>query len=126
MSYILYIYIMRKYNKDKQKIWASEHYQRNKQKMIEKASINNKITFQRNSKYVNDYLLSHPCVDCGNNNTIVLEFDHIKDDKKFNISDIRKRAYSLKTIQDEISKCEVRCANCHRIVTHNRRKENLI
>jgi len=126
MSYILYIYIMRKYNKDKQKIWASEHYQRNKQKMIEKASINNKITSQRNSKYVNDYLLSHPCVDCGNNNTIVLEFDHIKDDKKFNISDIRKRAYSLKTIQDEISKCEVRCANCHRIVTHNRRKENLI
>lgn len=109
------------YNKEKQKIWASEHYQRNKQKMIEKASINNKLSRERNKKYIQDYLLSHPCVDCGNSNIIVLEFDHITNDKKLDISNMSQHAYSIESLRKEIEKCEVRCANCHRIVTYNRR-----
>jgi hypothetical protein len=111
-------------NKEKQKQWASEHYLRNKEKMKLKAIANNKLARMRNKEFIENYLLSHPCVDCGNNNIIVLEFDHVRDQKLYNVSDMVFRSFSLKTIQKEIDKCEIRCANCHRIVTHNRRIES--
>jgi hypothetical protein len=50
----------------------------------------------------------------------VLEFDHIGDDKKFNISDAVRKGYSMKKLTEEIAKCEVRCANCHRKKTYER------
>jgi hypothetical protein len=64
------------------------------------------------NKYIVEYLLTHPCVDCGESDIIVLEFDHVRGDKRGNIS-ILKRS-SLKAVKEEIEKCEVRCANCHR------------
>ena len=59
------------------------------------------------------------CLDCGENNHIVLDFDHLKD-KKYNISRMIHDGFSWAAIKKEISKCEVVCANCHRIRTHNR------
>lgn len=57
------------------------------------------------------------CVDCGyREHPAALDFDHVRGVKVGNLSamtDIRK-------VQAEIAKCEVRCANCHRIVTYNR------
>lgn len=58
------------------------------------------------------YLSEQGCKDCGEKDPIVLEFDH-KQDKKYNISDRVRRAVWA-TLQKEIEKCEVRCANCHR------------
>lgn len=69
-----------------------------------------------------DYLTSHACIDCGNDNPVVLEFDHLRD-KKASISDlVRLHRSSWRTIQNEIEKCVVRCANCHRIKTAKERK----
>ncbi len=63
------------------------------------------------------------CTDCGNDDRRVFEFDHISDDKEFSISDgMKKRKLSFKTILTEIAKCEIVCANCHRIRTVERRK----
>jgi 5-methylcytosine-specific restriction endonuclease McrA len=62
---------------------------------------------------VYEYYLQHPCVDCGESDPIVLEFDHIRD-KKISISEAMQRRWSKKKVLDEIDKCEVRCANCHR------------
>lgn len=59
------------------------------------------------------------CVDCGVNNHIVLDFDHLHD-KKYNISRMIHDGFSWKAIKKEIEKCEVVCANCHRIRTHIR------
>jgi hypothetical protein len=59
------------------------------------------------------------CVDCGVCNHIVLDFDHLKD-KKYNISRMIHDGFSWAAIKKEISKCEVVCANCHRIRTHDR------
>jgi hypothetical protein len=59
------------------------------------------------------------CVDCGEYNHIVLDFDHLKD-KKYNISRMIHDGFSWAAIKKEISKCEVVCANCHRIRTHDR------
>lgn len=61
-----------------------------------------------------DYLLAHPCVDCGERDPIVLEFDHVRGFKKASIADMLTRGFSLQAIEAELAKCEVRCANCHR------------
>jgi len=66
----------------------------------------------RNRKYVYEYLLVHPCVDCGETDPVVLTFDHICD-KKMNVSKMIRQGRSFEKLKEEIEKCEVRCANCH-------------
>lgn len=75
--------------------------------------------YKKTQDYIYGYLLAHPCVDCGEVNPIVLDFDHLKD-KKFNIANSTRLGLSINNIEEEISKCEIRCANCHRIVTAER------
>jgi len=59
------------------------------------------------------YLRSHPCVDCGNDNPKVLEFDHR--DPSLKSHDVSSMLdYSKNRILEEIEKCDVRCANCHK------------
>jgi hypothetical protein len=66
--------------------------------------------------------LDHGCKDCGyNTNPYALQFDHINDDKKNSVSNLIRSDYSWKTILEEIDKCEVRCANCHAVRTHERK-----
>ena len=72
-------------------------------------------------QYIWKYLSTHPCVDCGESNPVVLEFDHVKGKKNKSIARMVSDNYSLEAIQREISKCVVRCANCHRIKTHKER-----
>ena len=59
------------------------------------------------------YLADHPCVDCGEQDVVVLEFDHLRD-KKANVSALVAGASGLEHVFAEIEKCEVVCANCHR------------
>lgn len=67
------------------------------------------------------YLETHPCVDCGENDPVVLEFDHVRGEKEFNIADVARNAVGREKLQEEIQKCEVRCANCHRRKTKRER-----
>jgi 5-methylcytosine-specific restriction endonuclease McrA len=70
-------------------------------------------------KHLLDFLLLHPCVDCGEKDPIVLEFDHrIPKDKSKQVSRMLSGHYSWEKIMFEIEKCDVRCANCHRRKTH--------
>lgn len=62
--------------------------------------------------FVLKYLRDHPCVDCGCTDVSVLVFDHLRDKKKI-LSYFIKLGYCIETIKEEISKCEVRCSNCH-------------
>lgn len=62
------------------------------------------------------------CVDCGYAaHAVALQFDHIGDNKKMNVSDMIRSDYSWITIKEEIDKCEVRCANCHAVMTAHRK-----
>lgn len=72
------------------------------------------ILRRRNAQYVWDYLKQNPCLDCNETNPIVLQFDHRDGvDKKDIVSKLVHNTSSLKVIQNEIDKCDVRCANCH-------------
>ena len=68
-----------------------------------------------------NYLLDHPCVDCGETNPLILEFDHIEpDQKEFGVMS-KVDVIPWEKLFLEIEKCVVRCANCHRIRTHEQR-----
>jgi len=69
----------------------------------------------RHREFIINYLKEHPCVDCGESNIVVLEFDHVRD--KHKPISLMMGVYSLDRIKNEIDKCEVRCANCHRMKT---------
>ena len=90
-----------------------EHYQKNKKYYLEKSQKRNREQRKINRNYIYNYLLQHPCIDCGESDPVVLEFDH-KSKKLENISVFLGKNYPLNTIKKEIQKCEVRCANCHR------------
>lgn len=70
--------------------------------------------------YVKKYLSKHPCVDCGNSDIVVLEFDHVRGKKINGVGKMVAEGYSLAKIIEEIEKCEVRCCNCHRKATLSR------
>ena len=69
-----------------------------------------------------EYLSTKKCIDCGEKDPIVLDFDHIKPEDKFKpVSKMLSGHWSWLSLKKEIEKCEVRCANCHRIKTWERK-----
>ena len=104
----------------KQREASRRHYEKNRDRVIAKAKEYSKVARERIRAFITAHLKANPCVDCGEANTIVLEFDHIGDDKDFNLSDAARKGVSMKKLKDEIAKCEVRCANCHRKKTYER------
>ena len=82
-------------------------------KYKERIKKNNKAARQKTTQYVWDYLTTHSCVDCGESDPVVLEFDHVSGEKEFSIAS-GKYNQTLPKVIKEIEKCVVRCANCHR------------
>ncbi len=68
---------------------------------------------------VEEHLASHPCVDCGEDNPAVLEFDHVGS-KRGNVSTMSWDGFSVAALEQEIAGCDVVCANCHRRRTAHR------
>ena len=65
-----------------------------------------------------------PCMDCGNRYPpICMDFDHIPErgPKLFNVSVAAGKLLLMKKLAAEIAKCDVVCANCHRLRTEKRR-----
>ena len=67
-------------------------------------------------EYVYQHLPTHPCQNCGETDPRVLEFHHVGD-KDSEITRLVSGGWSIKRIQEEIGKCQVLCANCHRKIT---------
>ena len=95
------------------KAYQKEHYKKNKSSYAEKQ------TKRRHD--LRDFIKQakdKPCADCKESFPyFVMDFDHLSD-KSFSIAEAANIGYSRKRIQEEIDKCEVVCANCHRIRTH--------
>lgn len=73
----------------------------------------------RNELFVYEYLLDHPCVDCGEPEPLFLDFDHLRD-KEAGVSYLANSPSSIQRLKDEIAKCEVVCVRCHRLRTAKR------
>jgi hypothetical protein len=71
------------------------------------------------TRFLLHFFETHPCVGCGETNPVVLEFDHLRD-KSFSTGG-KLTTHKWQAILDEIEKCEVVCANCHRIRTAKQR-----
>ena len=76
-------------------------------------------TVERNLAHVYDVLRQTVCLDCGEGDPLVLEFDHVGP-KRATVTRLAWYGCSLATIDAEIAKCETRCANCHRRITARR------
>lgn len=99
--------------------YKQEHYAKNKRRYIQAANRRNYRLRVERTEWLVEYFRSHPCVDCGEGDPVVLDFDHLRD-KSFNIGRaLNYRKWSA--IVEEIAKCEVVCSNCHRRRTARRR-----
>lgn len=93
----------------------SRKYYRDNQSHHKNVVYSRKIDhIQKSKEFVLSFLKEHSCIDCGERDPVVLDFDHVRGEKYRNISQMVHRGNSLEKIKLEIEKCEVRCANCHR------------
>jgi hypothetical protein len=96
---------------------SKQHYKNNKQSYMNRVRTREIWAIEDCQRKLAEYLARHPCVDCGQTDIRVLEFDHVRGKKSDNISRMLGVGYCWATIEAEIAKCEVRCVNCHRIKT---------
>jgi hypothetical protein len=94
--------------------YARDYYHAHKDKARESAQERRR----RAAEFI-DAVKSGPCTDCKQTfPPCVMDFDHIRGTKVADISSMR--GSSIERIAAEIAKCELVCANCHRIRTFNR------
>ena len=102
------------YCKPCQRSYSKAHYLRYAGSHNRRRYDNTKRYRVRNAVSVRHYLTASACVDCGESDVRVLEFDHVRGKKIESIAALCGQGVSWRRIEAEIAKCEVRCANCHR------------
>jgi len=76
---------------------------------------------QRRAKLASE-IKSKPCTDCGNCfPPECMDFDHVRGKKLCNVAAIISSGKSDALLYAEIAKCDLVCANCHRIRTRKRK-----
>ena len=86
-------------------------YHDHQEQHVANVLVNTKRYHARNIQIVHEHLLAHPCVDCGESDPLVLEFDHVSG-KDRAVSRLVQSARPER-LMAEIAKCEIRCVNCH-------------
>jgi hypothetical protein len=102
------------YCKECQRAYNREHYAANKTRHNRRRYVNQLRYKEQNRERMSQYLADKKCADCGETDPIVLDFDHVRGQKDWNIGDLMKSGFSWRRIEVEIEKCETRCSNCHR------------
>lgn len=97
--------------KEYQKLYVREWYKRNKDKQIE----SNRVYKKKEKQKYHDYRSTLKCSKCGENHPSCLDFHHINPlEKEKTVHELIQNGYSFDRIKEEIDKCLVLCANCHR------------
>lgn len=66
------------------------------------------------------HLAASGCLDCGEPDPVVLEFDHVRPGKVTEVTALTSRGARAEMLATEIARCEVVCASCHRLRTAER------
>lgn len=94
--------------------YGKQHYRKNRARYLARAKKNRKNFRARNRSRMLDYLDGKSCVDCGETDPVLLEFDHRDGaEKEAEVAWLIVRRQWAR-VEAEIAKCDVRCANCHR------------
>ncbi len=81
--------------------YLKEWYQDNKILHKARVRVNDDIRHKKIKNTLSEYLLEHPCVDCGEKDIVVLQFDHMRDkEKEIGLMVSRKFAWN-KILKDE-------------------------
>lgn len=109
-------------DKDKNRVYQREYqrrwYSENKQRHIGYVRKRDEGI----QSWFNEYKKTLKCEECGENHPACLDFHHLNPvDKKFSVSSHHDRP-SKQALIEEIAKCRVLCANCHRKEHWNERE----
>ena len=95
--------------------YRREHYRLNRKEYIKRNAHLLRERGKRWSRRLWAHLAANPCVDCGETDVTVLEFDHEDpSSKRTVVGAIARGGYPWAVVEAELVKCKVRCANCHR------------
>jgi len=101
-------------SKEETAAYHRDWYARNKERVKLQAK-----TYKKNRRQLIQASKNVPCTDCGiKYPPYVMDFDHLHD-KVFTLG-TNSGSKGVKATLEEIGKCEVVCANCHRERTHQR------
>jgi hypothetical protein len=107
-------------NIEDQKAACKAHYEKNKSTYKARARAWNKAQKAKVRRFLSR-VKNHPCVDCGGEfHHAAMDFDHVRGDKDFCISNAMRGQFSMKRLKNELRKCELVCSNCHRVRTYKR------
>lgn len=111
--------------KECQKPIRQSSYQKNRKHFIEYQKKHSPLLRKKRRQFIEDYKKDKPCIDCKNTFApYVMDFDHLPEfTKEFQIGQ-RGNYHSKEKLLEEFAKCELVCANCHRIRTWKRQNIN--
>ena len=102
---------------EKRKQSQRDHYYRNKDRYLKR----NRERKKRLKRQWLEFKGSLSCEMCGENHISTLDFHHIEKHPDNRAVNKLVSNYNFKEAYEEIKKCAVLCANCHRKHHHNRR-----
>lgn len=106
--------------RDCTKALTADWYRRNREAHSAQVQENSAVRRKVNRQYVYDYLKAHPCVECGETDPLLLDFDHCQGVKNGHMADL-VRHKPLEAVKEEIDLCQVLCVVCHRRKTARER-----
>lgn len=109
---------------EKQREWQ-RNYARERRRKRALGEIPNYLqeALAKKRRFVAEYK-NRPCADCGIIYPApVMEFDHVRGEKVATISKMLQRNFGMAKLVEEIEKCDVVCANCHRLRTWRTRPD---
>lgn len=96
---------------------SKAYYRANKVKHKQVTSARRAKQIAKLQRFMLKFLYKKRCVNCPEARIVCLDFDHIRGKKKGLISHMVHGGCSLETLKTEMRKCQLLCANCHRVKT---------